>query len=165
MRRTLLLFAAFLLLSIPGCGYHFTASAPIQIPRGLSHLYIREVINPTLENWIDPYLRSRFQDEFTRRAQINWVSPEEATGYFDLRVITYSVGTDLSGAQDRTLTEEATVILEAELRSQADGSLIWSSGHVSASETFESGASEITAGERAVEDAIRRIADSLGADY
>ncbi|HDQ41359.1 MAG TPA: hypothetical protein ENN39_10070 [Desulfonatronum sp.] len=165
MQRIFPFLACFALLSVIGCGYHFTASAPIQIPRGITHLYIRDVNNPTVESWIDPYLRSRFEDEFTRRAKIAWVSPEDAEAYVDLTIISYSVDTDLAGARDITLTEQATVILEVELRSQLDGSRIWSSGHVRASETFESGTSEIVAGERAVEDAIRRIADSLGADY
>lgn len=165
MRRIYHFTISLCLLAVVGCGYHFSASAPITLPKGVTNVYIQDVINPTLESWIDPYLRSRFQDEFTRRAQINWTGAEEAHAYVNLNVILYDVDTELAGAQDQTLTERATVVLEAQFLSQADGSLLWSSGHVIASETFEAGTSEIVAGERAIEDAIRRIADGLGADY
>ncbi len=148
-----------------GCGYHFSASAPITLPQGVTNIYIQSVENPTWENWIDPYVRSRFQDELTRRAQINWVSPEEAEAFINLIISSYSVETELSGAQDQTLRERATVVMKAEFRRQQDGSLLWSSKNVKSSETFETGTSEIIAGERAVEDAIRRIADELGEDY
>ncbi len=153
------------LITILGCGYHFSASAPITLPRGVTNTYIQNVENPTVESWIDPYLRSRFQDEFTRRARINWVNPEQAEAFINLSIISYSVSTGLSGAQDQTLRERATVVMEVEFRDQEDGSLLWSSGHVHAFETFEAGTSAIVAGERAIEDAIRRIADRLGADY
>lgn len=155
--------ATFLLLL--GCGYHFSASAPITLPRGVSNIFIQEVQNPTLENWIDPFLRSRFREEFTRRAQINWVDEDQAQAAVILRIISYTTDTELSGAQDQTLRERATVVMETELRSQLDGSLIWSSGHITDFETFETGTNAITAGERAIENAIRRTADALGANY
>jgi outer membrane lipopolysaccharide assembly protein LptE/RlpB len=160
---TLIVLAAILM--IIGCGYNFTASAPITLPQGVTNIYIQSVENPTLENWIDSYLRSRFQDEFTRRAKINWVGPDEAEAFINLIIISYSVDTELSGAQDQTLREEAKVVIKAEFRRQMDGTLLWSSANVKSSETFEAGTSEIVAGERAVEDAIRKIADKLGEDY
>ncbi|WP_052813030.1 LPS assembly lipoprotein LptE [Desulfonatronum thioautotrophicum] len=164
MYRTLpfLIFWAFLIF---GCGYHFSASAPITLPRGVSNIFISEVDNPTLEAWIDPFLRSRFREEFTRRAQVNWVDEGQAEAYVVLRIIAFTTETELSGAQDQTLRERATVVMETEFRSQLDDSLIWSSGHISDSETFETGTSSITAGERAIENAIRRTADGLGADF
>ncbi len=167
MPRTLtyLTFGLFLLLLLLGCGYHFSASAPITLPRGVVNIHIQEVDNPTLEAWIDPYLRSQFREEFTRRAQINWVDADQAQAHIVLRVIAYSTDTELSGAQDQTLTERATVILETELLSAVDGSRIWSSGHISEFETFETGTNEVAAGERAIENAIRRTADALGADF
>ncbi|TVQ98157.1 MAG: hypothetical protein EA399_11015 [Desulfovibrionales bacterium] len=157
-----LIFCAFLMV---GCGYHFSASAPITLPRGVSNIFISEVDNPTLEAWIDPFLRSRFREEFTRRAQINWVDESQAEAHVVLRIIAFTTDTELSGAQDQTLRERATVVMETEFRSQLDNSLIWSSGHISDSETFESGTSAIAAGERALDNAIRRTADGLGADY
>ncbi len=165
MQRILpyLTFGLFLLLL--GCGYHFSASAPITLPRGIVNIHIQEVDNPTLEAWIDPYLRSRFRDEFTRRAQVNWVDAEQAQAQVVLRIISYSTDTELSGAQDQTLRERATIILETEFRNAVDGSRIWSSGHIAEYETFEAGTNEVAAGERAIENAIRRTADLLGADY
>lgn len=165
MLRNLAIPIIGLLLFIAGCGYHFSASAPITLPRNVTDIYIQEVHNPTLEAWIDPYLRSRFRDEFTRRAMINWVDGEQAQAAVILRIIAYSTDTELSGAQDQTLRERATVIMETEFRSMVDGSLIWSSGHISEYETFEAGTSDIAAGQRALENAIRRTADGLGADY
>ena len=158
-----LTFGLFLLLL--GCGYHFSASAPITLPRGVVNIHIQEVDNPTLEAWIDPYIRSRFRDEFTRRTQVNWVEADQAQAHVILRIIAYSKDTELSGAQDQTLRERATIILETEFRSAVDGSRIWTSGHITDYETFEVGTNEVAAGERAIENAIRRTADLLGADY
>lgn len=162
-RITSLLLPVLTLLTI-GCGYHFSASAPITLPRGVADIYIQNVENSTLESWIDPYLRTKFRDELTRRAKVNWVDPDKAQAYVNLTVI-YSTDTELSGGQDQTLRSRATVTMETEFRSQVDGSLLWSSGPVTVSETFEEGTSEIVAGERAIEDAIRSIVDGLGADY
>ena len=165
MNRIALSLTLTSVLLLFGCGFHFSASAPITLPRGVTNIVIQEVDNPTLEAWIDPFLRTRFRDEFTRRAQVNWVDDEQAQAYVVLRVIAYSVDTELAGAQDQTLRERASVILETEFRSQTDDSLIWSSGHIRDFETFEAGGNEIAAGQRAIENAIRRTADALGADY
>lgn len=165
MQRISYVAVLFVLISVIGCGYHFSASAPVTLPHGAKNIYIRDVHNPTLESWLDPYLRARFQDEFTRRAKVHWVGPDQAQAYVDLTILSYSVDTDLAGARDQTLTERAHVVLEAEFRSQVDGALLWTSGQVSGAETFETGTSEIVAGERAVEEAIRKIADGLGVGY
>lgn len=150
-----------------GCGFHFSASAPINLPRGVTRIHIQEVQNPTLETWIDPFLRSRFRDEFTRRAVVDWIDadPGKAQAYVILRVVAFDTETELSGTQDQTLRERATVVMETEFRSQSDDSLLWSSGRIIESETFEAGGSEIAAGQRAIENAIRRTADALGVDY
>ncbi|SDB07762.1 Lipopolysaccharide-assembly [Desulfonatronum thiosulfatophilum] len=165
MLRTLFIPAIGLLLFVAGCGYHFSASAPINLPQNVTNIYIQDVDNPTLEAWIDPYLRARFRDEFTRRARINWVDGEAAQAAVTLRIIAYYTDTELSGARDQTLRERATVTMETEFRSMVDGSLIWSSGRITEHETFEAGTSDIAAGQRALENAIRRTADGLGADY
>lgn len=162
---SLALTTSFFLLF--GCGFYFSASAPITLPGEVTRIHIREVENPTLETWIDPFLRSRFRDEFTRRAVVDWIDadPAEAQAYVILRVVAFDAETELSGAQDQTLRERATVVLETEFRSQSDDSLIWSSGRIVESETFEAGGNEIIAGQRAIENAIRRTADALGVDF
>jgi hypothetical protein len=165
MQRIRQILVLCLLVSILGCGYHFSASAPISLPGAVTNIYIQNVENPTLEAWIDPFLRSQFRTEFTRRAKINWVDAEEAQAFINLIIIAYYTETELAGTQDQTLRERAVVVMETQFRSQDDGSLIWSSGHITDSETFETGTGEITAGRRAIENAIRRTADALGADY
>lgn len=165
MQRFVYGILMLILLSVIGCGYRFSAYAPITLPHGVTKIYIRNVNNPTLEAWLDPYLRSRFRDEFTRRARVHWVSPDQAQAYVNLTIFSYSADTDLAGARGQALTGRVQVILEAEFRNREDDSLLWSSGQVSGAEIFEAGTSEIVAGERAVEEAIRKVADSLGADY
>lgn len=165
MARLPRILVSLILLAAYGCGYHLSASAPITLPQGVTNIYIQNVVNPSLESWIDPYFRARFQDEFTRRAQVNWTDADSAQAYVNLTIISYDVDAELSGAQDQTLRERVTVIMEAEFRRQVDGALLWSSGPVAAFETFETGTSEVVAGERALENGIRAIADSLGADY
>jgi outer membrane lipopolysaccharide assembly protein LptE/RlpB len=165
MQRIIPVAALCLIMLISACGYHFSASAPIALPKNVTDVYIDRVDNPTLENWIDPFVRSRFRDEFTRRAQVNWVDQGQAEAYVNISIIAYFTDTELSGAQDQTLRERATVVMQTEFRSQLDGALLWSSGHITEYENFEVGSSEVAAGERAIENAIRRTADALGADY
>lgn len=165
MRRIVLL--AFLAIVLPswGCGYHFSAASPIVLPGGVVDIAIRDVNNPTLEGWLDPFLRTRFRDEFTRRARVNWVDQERAQAHVNLTVISYFEDTELSGAKDRTLRERVEVVLKTEIFSHPDGRLLWSSGPVKASETFEAGTSRVAAGEKVIEEAVRRTADGLGVDY
>lgn len=165
MRR--IFFLAFLSIVLPawGCGYHFSTASPIALLGGVVDIAIRDVNNPTLEDWLDPFLRTRFRDELTQRTRVNWVDQERAQAHVNLTVISYFEDTELSRAKDRTLRERVEVVLKTEIFSHPDGRLLWSSRPVKASETFEAGTNRIAAGKKAIEEAVRRTVDGLGVDY
>jgi len=167
-----------LALSLPACGYELTARAPIQLPQDSTRLYLDKVTNPTTETWIEPMLRSSLRDELTRRGNVTWVSRDEAEATVNIDVRSYSTSDSLKGRDDVTLKSAASIQMVVTFFSTKTNALIWTSGPISASESFR-GASEIQsssgtlqstsakreATQEAVDLAVRKVADQLGQKF
>lgn len=165
-------------LLLPACGYQLTARAPIQLPQDSTRLYLDKVTNPTTETWIEPMLRSSLRDELTRRGNVTWVSRDEAEATVNIDVRSYSTSDSLKGRDDVTLKSAASIQMVVTFFSTKTNALIWTSGPISASESFR-GASEIQsssgtlqststkreATQEAVDLAVRKVADQLGQKF
>jgi len=151
--------------TLPGCGYNFAGTAPVTLPQDVRMLYIRDVHNPTQEHWLDSYLRSNFQDEFTRRAEVSFVSEDQAESWIRLEVNRYSTSEELTGAGDAQVRSDIDIDLEATMFDSDTGDQIWSSGSVRGSSSFYEEPEERAAAREAVDEALRRIADGLRQDF
>ncbi|WP_291321704.1 LPS assembly lipoprotein LptE [Desulfonatronospira sp.] len=169
--------ALILMLTLSvGCGYNFTGMAPVDMPGDVSRLYLSRVDNPTLEVWLEPYVRTNFRDEFSRRADISWVDREEAQAYVVIDILNYRVSDGLTGAGDRTIRSQVRLDLDVRMYDSRTSDLLWSSGGVHGSGSYfpahdqASVPGESTPGERqaareAVEEALRLAADRLGTGF
>ncbi len=167
----------FLFLALSsGCGYNFAGMTPVDMPEGVSRLYLQRVHNPTQEAWLEPYVRSNFRDEFSRRADVSWVDREQAQAYVEIDIKNYRISDDLTGAGDRTVRSDVRLDLEVNMYHSRDDELLWSSGSVRGSSSYypDPGSSpvpgESTPGERqaaqeAVEQALRLATDRLGTEF
>lgn len=168
---TPLLFIACLFLA--SCGYNFAGSSPINMPEDKRHLFISQLINPTQEAWLEPYLRSNVRDEFTRRGQVNWVDQNQAEALMQIEVIQFRTSDSQTGARDRTVRSTVTLNMKVDIVSARTGEVIWSSGSVSGSSSYflqtedrsmpgAYGPEHRRAAQEAADQAITRTADRLG---
>ncbi len=165
-------------LFLPACGYQLTARAPIQLPEDSTRLYLNKVTNPTTETWLEPMLRSSLRDELTRRGNVTWVDRDQAEATVNIDVRSYSTSDSLKGRDDVTLKSQARILMVVTFYSAKTNALIWTSGPISASESYRSTSGSITstgliqttsakreATQNAVDLAVRMVADQLGQKF
>jgi len=166
--RALCIFGLVAALALSGCGYQLSASAPIALPEGMTALYLENIVNPTTQSWLDPTLRSTLRDEFTRRGQVRWVEKQEADGLLEIEILSYTSGTKLENALEKTVRSQVVLQLQASILRGTDQTRAWSSGRISARESFsglEDGPEARDAEQRVVDLAVEKLADSLGQEF
>ncbi len=151
-----------LLCAITGCGYTFSGTAPIDLPKGKTLLCITKFVNPSTESWLEPSLRAELRDEFTRRGQVQWVNRAAAQTLVTIKVLSYSDSSTLKASDDETVKSAIQLTLEVEMYNAEDGTLIWSSGTIHSSESYRGDSGQSDAQSDAVEDAATKVADRLG---
>jgi len=160
------LLATLLALVLTGCGYHFSGQASgddIVLDSAHRKLCIRSVENPTLKPWLESLVRSRVRDEFTKRQIIEWASVKDATADMYIDVTSFTSNSSLKDSDDVTVKSSANINLTAKIVSRETGETLWSSGNVSASQTFTT--ARDAAERRVVDLALRRLADRLFEAY
>ncbi|MCA1744055.1 MAG: LPS assembly lipoprotein LptE [Desulfovibrionales bacterium] len=173
MKKYIIPFLFIACTFLASCGYNFAGSSPINMPEDKRHLFISQLINPTQEAWLEPYLRSNLRDEFTRRGQVNWVSLDQAEALMQIEVIQFRTSDSQTGAKDRTVRSTVTLIMDVKIVSASTGEVIWSSGSVTGSSSFflqnedrsmpgAYGPGHRKAAQEATDQAITRTADRLG---
>ncbi|MFN2342969.1 MAG: LPS assembly lipoprotein LptE [Desulfonatronovibrio sp.] len=173
MKKYIIPFLFIACTFLASCGYNFAGSSPINMPEDKRHLFISQLINPTQEAWLEPYLRSNLRDEFTRRGQVNWVSLDQAEALMQIEVIQFRTSDSQTGAKDRTVRSTVTLNMDVKIVSASTGEVIWSSGSVTGSSSFflqnedrsmpgAYGPGHRKAAQEAADQAITRTADRLG---
>ena len=133
----------FLVLLLPACGYQLTAQAPIDLPQDSTHLFLGKVINPSTETWL---------------------GPDVAQALVNIDVRSYRTSDALKGIDDVTLKSQANIHLEVTFFNAKTNALIWTSGPVSASESYRGG-DKREATQRAIDQAVRIVADRLSQKF
>lgn len=152
-------------LLLPACGYHLTAQEPISLPQDRTKLFLSKVTNPTTETWMEPMLRTALRDEFTRRGKVTWVERDQAESTVTLDVKSYTASGSLTGKDETTLKSTATINLIVNFYNARTNALIWTSGSVVASESFHDTTTKRDATGKAVELAVRMVADRMSQNF
>jgi len=160
-------FAALLcvVLLLPACGYQLTAQAPIDLPQDSTRLFLGKVTNPTTETWIEPMLRTSLRDELTRRGNVTWVGEDEAQATVNVDVRSYSTADSVKGRDDVTVKSQARIQMVVSFYSAKTNALIWTSGPVSASESYRGISQKRDATQDAIDLAVRMVADRLSQKF
>lgn len=163
----LLLSPALLLifLVLSSCGYHLSSSLPIDMPQGMTRLYIDRVENPSTEPWLESRLISEVRDEFSRRGRVTWVDRHEAEGLLHLIITRYRDYTKVESAREETLKSEVALSLEARIISARNMEVLWVSSPVHARESFTGSSEKSRAEERVVRDAADILANQLSSQF
>lgn len=165
MRQAAIAVLLVCLSAVAACGYSFGGDSRPAVPEGSRRLFLTEVDNPTAENWLGPDLRGALRDELNRRGIITWADDRAtANGYLSLTILRYARRTAVSGANDQSLRYDATLEIEAVIRSAYDGSIQWSSGLITVTEPYFGG-QEAAVDAEVVRQASRRIAERMSLDF
>jgi len=158
---------AFLLISLvfSSCGYRLSSSVPIDMPHGMTNLYIEQVDNPSTEPWLESRLISEVRDEFSRRGQVSWVDRDQAQGLMHLIITRYRDYTKVETAEEETLKSEIALSLEARILSAQNMEVLWISSPVHVRESFTGSSEKNRAEERVVRDAADILANQLTAGF
>lgn len=160
-----LLGAMLVIALLSACGYQLSAHAPITLPQDKTLLFLNKVTNPTTETWMEPMLRSSIRDELTRRGKVKWVGRDEAQGTVNVDVRQYSTADSVKAEDDITYKSRATVTLEVSFFDADTNMLIWTSGPVTAFESFRASNAKRQATQDAVDQAMRIVADRLSQKF
>ncbi|MEF2145722.1 MAG: DUF4136 domain-containing protein [Desulfovibrionaceae bacterium] len=165
MARNLFL-VLLLCFGLAACGYGFASRGPVNkaVAEQAHNLYMDEVVNPTLEAWLGPRLRSVLRDELHRRGWTNWTERNEADALVKVVVEHYSRSTKVSDEKEETLRSQASIKLYMTLVSRTTGQIIWHSGMISVGESYF-GSSPVEADKAVTELAVRRLVDRLSQGY
>ncbi len=156
-----LLVAALVALA-SGCGYQFAAkSGPTVLGDGSRKLAIASVDNPTLEVWIEPFVRNSLYDELATRSKVTWTQPGDADQVLDIKVDNYFVAAAIRDDRDDTLKYQVRVTISAILRDRSTGARIWESGPVQRREFYIAEDAKSLAGRVAIELALRDLVDRM----
>lgn len=141
---------------LAACGYNFAGDGQLALPKTVKTLAIVQLDNPTMDSDLNPYLRAAIRDEFTRRG-VQWAPRESADGLVTIRVL-QSRTSSWRDADDYTLTRRF-LSLEVDIKSAADGSMVWSSGRLTNSDTYMYDASRTE--EQIISDLVKDLGDRL----
>ena len=122
---TRLICSLLLSLLVAGCGYALSDDT-LKLPDGVARIYIKMFENRTLE----PYLENVLTTHVTRRLQllpdIELVEDAAtADAVLSGRVIGYTVDSLAYDSQNLVVQYRATLRMEADLRRQSDGRILW----------------------------------------
>ena len=123
-----------------GCGYGLgTRSASIfsDADGALKTLKIKSVENPTLDTWLPYELRSAIRDEIAARRLAIWVDSGRADFELDIKVVSYTYRTWVYDDQDVSLLFLADMIIEATVYRGNSNDVVWRSGPIQYSDTYE----------------------------
>ncbi len=133
---------SILAVAVSGCGYRFSAgpqqSSPMVLGPGFRTMAIQEVENPATLPWLEAELRAMVKEEFAKRGLVTWTSRDKAQVLLKLRVLRYENLAKVRNRRDKTLKKIAEIDMEATVHSAHDNTLLWSSGTLSAYESFVS---------------------------
>lgn len=161
-RRT---WIVLLFLLTSACGYQLTAQEPISLPQDSTRLFLSKVSDPTTETWLEPMLRSSLRDELTRRGKVTWVDQGEAQALVTVEVRQYSAGTAVEGRYNTTIKSSAQIHLVVTFYSAQNNALIWTSGPIVVKESFRGPENKQAATQRAVDLAVRMVADRMSYNF
>lgn len=129
-----------LFLSISGCGYTWrgeqgSISAQSVIENNTETIKIQSIEQPTLYPWLSYFVRSALRDEITQRNIAKWVDSGSAN--YEIGIVINDFRVRSYGSYDYSSLLTASTSMELTLYDGSTNAIIWQSGPISYSETYE----------------------------
>ncbi|MFW5730601.1 MAG: LPS assembly lipoprotein LptE [Desulfonatronovibrionaceae bacterium] len=176
MKQSACFCLLIILTGLAACGYRFEGASAIDLPRGMTRLNITQVINPTQEVWLEPYLRSSLKDEFHRRGGVDWVAADKAQGHVQVEIFQFRTSDSVIGVDETSVKSTLTIVMSVKILSAETSQELWNSGRLTGRDSyFLEAAPSLTpgsvsagrspAGQEAVDQAVSRAADRLSSGF
>ncbi len=162
-RRKALPALLFLLLaaaSLGGCGYQMAGSMPSVMGDTSRTLKVKSVDQPTLYPWMGYIVRSALRDEVSSRNLARWVDSGQADNEISLKVESYTMYSQVRDVKERTLIFTGSMTISAVLYDGRTNDIIWRSGPVSYSDSYDA-LDEKKAAQELSAEIIRRITANM----
>lgn len=149
-----------------GCGYELdgfssgSSRAVSVLGDGNQTLKIDKVEQVTMYPWVQYYLRGITRDEVNLRRLARWVDSGSADYLLTINMPGFLVRSSVSNQVDNTLLSDAIVQLELIVRSGKNGTVVWRSGVISYTDTFET-MDEASVVRDGLKEALRRALDRM----
>ena len=153
-------------LFVGGCGYELdgysssSSRAVSVLGDGNQTLRIDKVEQVTMYPWVQYYLRGITRDEVNLRRLARWVDSGSADYLLTINMPGFLVRSSVSNQVDNTLLSDAIVQLELIVRSGKNGTVVWRSGVISYTDTFET-VDEASVVRDGLKEALRRALDRM----
>ncbi len=139
------LLFVLLLSTLSACGYSIRGQEGV-IPSSIigeptKTIKIQGVEQPTLHPWLPYFVRSVLRDEITERNIATWADSEETDFELFVNITDFQIRSYGSYAYSSLLTAKAS--LELTLFDGTSNEIVWKSGSIKYSETYESGNEEV----------------------
>ncbi|MBZ2171263.1 LPS assembly lipoprotein LptE [Nitratidesulfovibrio sp. SRB-5] len=149
------------LSALTGCaGYHLTSEETGIFGDGGKTLKVKNVDNPTMYSWLPYILRSSLRDEVGARSLAVWKDEGRADYEIKLRVHYFRLRGDVRDSDDRTQLYTASMGAEATVYDGATNAVVWESGLVSYSDSYDT-YNERDAAEKVGVELVRRLVDRM----
>jgi len=140
IRRLSPVFCCFLLVFLVGCGYTWrgeqgSIATQSIIENNTKTLKIQAIEQPTLYPWLSYFVRSVLRDEITQRNIATWVDSGSADYEMLVTIKDFQIRSYGSYAYSSLLT--ARTNMELTLYDGKTNAIIWQSGPITYSETYE----------------------------
>lgn len=156
-----LLFGIFVL---SGCGYGLGTDGPsvLEAPAGggLPTLKFKSVENPSLLPWLPHIIRTELRDEIAGRDLARWVDSGKADYELAIVVDSFTFRSWLTDSDDATTLYTASMSLTGTVYEGGSNRVVWRSGALSYSQSYESLQERVVASELTKELA-RRFANAM----
>lgn len=152
---------AFCVMVLAGCGYGFGNEGPsvLATPEGGGQptLKFKSVENPSLYPWLSYVVRTEMRDEIADRKLATWVDSGKADYEMTIKVNSFTFRSWITDTDDATTLYSASMTLDATVYRGNSNEVVWRSGPIGYSQSYE------TVQERtAASDLTRELARRLG---
>lgn len=155
------LLLAALAASLTGCaGYRLASEETGIFGNGGKTLKFKGVDNPTMYPWLPYLLRSTLRDEIGARKLAVWKDDGRADYEIKLRVSYFQLRGYVRGSDDASQLYTAVMSVGATVHDGATNAVVWESGIVGYSDTYDS-YNERDAGEKVSAELMRRLVDRM----
>ncbi|MCC8193027.1 MAG: LPS assembly lipoprotein LptE, partial [Deltaproteobacteria bacterium] len=128
-------------LALSGCGYGFGADGPsvLEAPAGvgLPTLKFKSVESPTFHTWLPYIIRSEMRDEIAARDLARWVDSGPADYELEIKVDQFTFRSWITDRDDDTMLYSAAMVLSGTIYRGNSNEVVWRSGKISYSQSYE----------------------------
>lgn len=141
LRRAASVALLFCVLLAGGCGYGLGTDGPSVLPPppggGLPTIKFKSVDSPTMHSWLPHIIRTELRDEIAARDLARWVDSGPADYELAVKVENFLFRSWITNSDDSTMLYSASIAMQGTVYKGNSTEVVWNSGVVSYSQSYE----------------------------